>query len=295
MDIHPQVIARVAQLDPTTQEYVIKKFRPTGHNNSKSLTNFLNSIEKGSLNDADGSKVEKIMRVDYTGGILGCTLPDLGSFDGINTEHAAIICHESRFFVQDMGSECGTFVDGAQIGTDWVQLRNGTQLRLGPQCAVVVELTGASIDLPPGVEPPPPQGQPAGPVDDGGVWKLDGADEALAAKKRRAAYEDRAGERQKRNRAAIDTAIDGLNAKFLKQESARVAAEEAEAQKEEEEEAHAYKDDMNAGNMRMDGEFTGPSFGARAGIGFASEMEEEKQSDPWAQVQWKKSSKRDRD
>jgi len=82
--------------------------------------------------------------------------------------------------------------------------------------------------------------------------------EALAAKKRRAAYEDRASDRQKRNKKAIDTAIDGLNAKFLKQESARVAAEEAEAQKEEEDEAHLFKDDWEkAGNMRMDGEFTG--------------------------------------
>jgi hypothetical protein len=85
MDIHPQVMARVAQLEPATQQYVIKKFRPTGHNNSKSLTNFLNTIEKnaGALNDDDGNRVDKIMRVDYTGGILGCTLPDLGSFDGI--------------------------------------------------------------------------------------------------------------------------------------------------------------------------------------------------------------------
>ena len=36
----------------------------------------------------------------------------------------------------------GTFVDGAQIGTDWVQLRNGTQLRLGPQCSVVPGCSG---------------------------------------------------------------------------------------------------------------------------------------------------------
>merc|ERR1719269_257015 len=137
-------MARVAQLEPSQQQYVIKKFRPTGQNNSKSLTNFLNSIEKnsGSLNDEDGTKVEKIMRVDYTGGILGCTLPDLGSFDGINTEHAAIICHESRFFVQDLNSECGTLVESA--------------------------------------------------------------DERLKQKKRLASYEDRASERQKRNKAAID-------------------------------------------------------------------------------------------
>merc|ERR1719316_1667531 len=117
---------------------------------------------------------------------------------------------------------------------------------------------------------------------------MESAEEALAAKKRRATYEDRATERQKRNKLAVDTAIDGLNAKFLKQESARVAAEE-------EEQAHAFKEDLEHGNMRMDGEFTGMSFGARAGIGFASEMEEQAQQDPWAQVQWKKSSKRDLD
>ena len=43
-----QVVARVAALEPSQQMYVMKKFRPSNvsANNSKSLTNFLNSIER---------------------------------------------------------------------------------------------------------------------------------------------------------------------------------------------------------------------------------------------------------
>lgn len=300
-DIHPSVVARVASLEPAQQAYVMRKFRPGGSgNNSKSLMNFLNSMEKNEkmFQDSSGERVEKIMRVDYTGGILGCALPDLQRFEGISIEHAAIICHESRFFVQDIGSEQGTFVDNDQISTDWVQLRNGTTLRLGTSCVITAELTGAAIDLPPGVQP---QGISAGPEaqeDDDLPFKMPSGEDLQAQKKRRAAYLDRADERKKRLKGSEDTAIDGLNAAFFRKE-AELQKAEAKELEEEEEETHKHKDDWEqAGNMSLSGEFAGPSFGARAGLGFAAEQEDEAQAkaaanpDPWAGVTWKKNTRR---
>lgn len=49
----------------------------------------------------------------------------------ISSSHAKLTQNEGEYFVQDLGSTNGTFVNGEKIGTVPVQLKNGDKIHVG--------------------------------------------------------------------------------------------------------------------------------------------------------------------
>ncbi len=66
-------------------------------------------------------------------------LEEYGAFDkGVSRTHAKLVREDDSFFVEDLGSSNGTFVNGTPIGANKsYSLTNGDELRLGDLCMTV--------------------------------------------------------------------------------------------------------------------------------------------------------------
>ena len=75
--------------------------------------------------------------------LLGRNNPDL--FDNrdnsISRRHANLTARRGRYFFVDIGSSCGTWVNGVEVRTDEVELHVGDQIRLGDCLFVLQEST----------------------------------------------------------------------------------------------------------------------------------------------------------
>jgi RNA polymerase sigma-70 factor (ECF subfamily) len=76
--------------------------------------------------------------------------------ESVSRKHADVRCQEDGWFISDLGSTHGTFVNGVRVdGDDSVRMFPGDELRLGTVC-FLVEFSGPDFPDPP---PPPPRSE----------------------------------------------------------------------------------------------------------------------------------------
>ena len=84
-----------------------------------------------------GEKIQIVLGSDAA----TCDLVLLGK--SINAHHASIRYHDGCYFVQDLGSRCGTYVNGRRI-SGITELRIGDEIALRPY---TIRFAGAAADL----------------------------------------------------------------------------------------------------------------------------------------------------
>lgn len=72
----------------------------------------------------------------------GVVIPD--AYEAVSRKHAELVLDKGRWFVRDLGSSNGTFVDGKKVGHELVGVNARTEVRLGEVSGVSfrVKLTG---------------------------------------------------------------------------------------------------------------------------------------------------------
>ena len=105
--------------------------------------------------------VESAFTIRVDGAILGrgveagCDL----AHESVSRRHASVRCDEQGWFINDLGSTHGTFVNGVRVdGEESVRMCTGDELRLGT-VRLMVELAGAVFPDP----SPPPRTKPRTP------------------------------------------------------------------------------------------------------------------------------------
>jgi len=215
----------------------------------------------------------RVLRVDCSGAIIGSHLPEFANIPGIAQAHCHITAQKDssgriRWFVRDLGSATGSFLDGRPI-TDKEPgciLRSNQALDLGNQAEMVTEIhevdaTGAATAT--------------GNVDVNSFRRTEGFREVIEdlrerKRKRKEEYSDRAEAR----RVRVDNVRNqGAAVARLEEQSFRIREKKIKIEEDKlnEEEGRTVKKHQREAGMDDDGAFIGAKTDSgRAGLGFTS-------------------------
>lgn len=150
-------LATLQRLPAAGQLYVVRTFCAPSRDASGALRRQVRSLQDlGASAPWAGCIEGATVRVPATGAILGRCIPEIAGLcwedsDRVAPGHCRVAMVDGRFSVCDLASdEGGTLFDGRRIGGEWVPLRSGCSLELGP-VRIDVELTPVhtAASLPP--------------------------------------------------------------------------------------------------------------------------------------------------
>ncbi|HUO83723.1 MAG TPA: FHA domain-containing protein [Thermoanaerobaculia bacterium] len=92
-----------------------------------------------SLAITDGPDEAKVFRIDKPRVVIGRANTDIALNDPeASREHAAIEVHENEFFLRDLDSRNGTFLDANRLETEPVEIFNQTEFRVGSTTLMLI-------------------------------------------------------------------------------------------------------------------------------------------------------------